>query len=271
MKLKLLELFGPGWPGARPEGDNPDRTKVPQPINQGGLTFPYEEDDGEDTLQDDEIKKELQLELKYWGSHGEQPIYQRPGYDIKMKGNTTGDASVVKVHNPKGERALPISMDQPGNPASEELESFDDWVSGAEEQREKGILPTLGEMFDLRESTRGARGLTYDDGSTPIVTADPWAGAGVPHQASTKSFFDKKKREKEEAEADVGLSLEGALKKLYKEYADTDWSRGSQQRISRSDLEFFERAGEENPFLMNTTEEFEQNQKGLNDGEDDEE
>lgn len=263
-KLTLLELIQ-SLPGARPEGDAEHRTKVRQPKQMGTPAYPYvdtteEMPDGE-TWTDEEIAQDLQMEFKSWGSGGRKPIFQRPGYEIDFKGHSTGDASHVRRNNSQNqEKVGPISWTQPNvDIEDEELELFDKWTSGELEDEERGKLPTLGEVI-----TR-LRGLPKGDG--PITTGDPWAGAGVPPQSTTISAAEEKEREKREAEEDVGLSLESLVRKMCNEYASTDWSRGSRNRISRSDLDFFERDPGSHQFLMNTVEEFEENQTRLDEDE----
>lgn len=251
-KLSLEGLFHPG------EHDNNDGHRFPRPMRTVGRDeFPYVDDAGE-TMSDDEIEEETGLGFGLYEFYKASSIKANDGVSLgkmihrggghkggkgKSWGNWITKASEEEPEEKAETRALPT--DWFNNDEDSDLEEFDKY-------------------FGLDEVARVPRDTATKE-LAPVSTKQGFKN-GIPSSGpnyTTQDDIDPEE-EKRKIEGELGLSLESALIKVFKEWADSDWSRaaGSKKvKADKADLDFFDLMTSDHEFLMNTADEFREGQK----------
>ena len=249
-KLSLEGLFHPG------EHDNNDGHRFPRPVKTVGRDeFPYVDGAGE-TMSDEEIDAELGFNL--------QEFYK---------------ASSIKANDGV---SIGKMIHRGGGHGGGKGKSFGNWVTKAseedpEEKAETRALPSewfntdegddyevFDDYFNIQEIARVPRETATKE-LAPVSTKQGWKN-GIPSAAqnyTTQEDIDPEE-EREKVESELGLSLESVMVSMMKEWADSDWSKAAASKKVKSqeaDLDFFDKIQSTHDYMMNTEDEFRDEQK----------
>jgi hypothetical protein len=264
MKLSLLSIFEGFFHPELPSGANShmfNGMKAKGPVN-----FPYVNDD-EEMLSDEEIDGEIQLELKL-GRVMRDPL-NLPNHNLSNGSFSNGKDSKTFGNyqlNPRGENGMDPSIDdsmlksiEVENPDTND-DIPDEWKpyfetqksAFAQAEKSKAKRKTDGmslwdkakslKTFEIKNEDVGMRekGRAY---GAPITTKQPFA-SGVP-KATNMDFMSD-----DEIDRELGLMEWISSKMVY----------ARKLHGPEADLNFFDKSGR-NPYIMNTEEEFDKQQK----------
>lgn len=270
-KLTLEGFFHPG------KHDNEEHRFSRPMRTQGRNDFPYSFGP-EEVMDDEEIDEELELEesisLKEFYGIGKR----MPGTDAMSYGRTQnsagGHTGGKSSKGWQGAGKTPNHSEEDPVEEDENRAMPADWMNYDEEED----YEVFDDFYGLSEVMIGTRERATKE-MGPASTKQPWKDGAPrdPLNLTTEDDVDEEE-ELEELQRDVGLSLEAALKEyssVLNVSADTSYSHAAgtkKQRGEYEDLEFFDKMEDSNPFLINTEEEFkEEERKRLNNGEAEEE